>query len=63
MTSIKDIENEIILNALRIYAAMLKQSVQCAKNHGVFPFGVEAHGTETLKALIKRFEESEDENS
>lgn len=59
MIDIKEIENEIILNALRVYQGLLKESVQRAKNDGFFPLGVGAWGIETLTALIKMFEERE----
>lgn len=60
MIDIKEIENEIILNALRVYQAFLRNSVQRAKNEGFYPFGaVDACGIETLTALIEMFEEKE----
>lgn len=59
MIDIKEIENEIILNALRVYRGLLKQSVQLAKNEGMFPLAVDACGIETLTALVKMFEEKE----
>ena len=59
VVNIKDVQRKIIYNALSVYAAVLKQSVQGARNHGVAPLNEDACGTETIEALIKIFEDKD----
>lgn len=63
VVNIKEVQRKIIYNALNVYAAVLKQSVQCAKNHGVAPLGTGACGTEIIEALIKMFEDKDIDGS
>ena len=59
VVDIKKVQRKIIYNALMVYAAVLKQSVRCAKNHGVAPLNQDACGTEIIEALLKIFEDKD----
>lgn len=59
MVIVKDVEQNVIRNALLVYKAVLEQSVRHAKHHGVAPLNMDVYGTEFIDALLLRFAENE----